>query len=324
MSENKIKKIWGNFMKKINKKVALLVVLVIVFIACLIGIMSMGIYKLGWDNGLTRVYTKVFPLPAAAVNGDTVAISDWQYELTMLSNANDSRIGQSGPDGNEYQPMTQQQLEKEITNKLVNQTLLNQIAKQIDVKVKDEDLDTFVDELVAQGGFTDKSEFIAQVKDFSGVEYDDFRERILYPELLATKVEEAYYKSDNYWSNLEERANFAKEEATKDPDNFLTIAQEQSDDQANVEIEAVIKGSDSLPAEISNVIFMLEEGQVSDVIKSDFGYYIIKLVKLSKTENDEDQAQVQNISIYGDQFGQYYQEYKNKAKIKLYVNGDVQ
>ena len=75
-------------------------------------------------------------------------------------------------------------------------------------------------------------------------------------------------------------------EVRKAPTTFAAVAKAQSQDPASAETGGDLgqveqeKDKDALPAPVMATIFKLKEGEVSDVVESDFGYHVIMLTGL--------------------------------------------
>ncbi|MCH4477085.1 foldase protein PrsA [Staphylococcus haemolyticus] len=83
-----------------------------------------------------------------------------------------------------------------------------------------------------------------------------------------------------------EKAEKIQKEVEKNPDKFGEIAKKESMDSSSAKKDGslgyVVKGQ--MVSKFAKALFKLKEGQVSDVVKTDYGYHVIKADK----ENDFD------------------------------------
>ncbi|MCE4992043.1 peptidylprolyl isomerase [Staphylococcus haemolyticus] len=83
-----------------------------------------------------------------------------------------------------------------------------------------------------------------------------------------------------------EKAEKIQKEVEKNPDKFGEIAKKESMDSSSAKKDGslgyVVKGQ--MVSKFEKALFKLKEGQVSDVVKTDYGYHVIKADK----ENDFD------------------------------------
>jgi parvulin-like peptidyl-prolyl isomerase len=99
--------------------------------------------------------------------------------------------------------------------------------------------------------------------------------------------------------------------------DFATLAKQksQSSDASNGgDMGSVTK--DQVPAELWTAASALQPGQVSDVVKDQYGYVIIKVVD----KPDDNTIHAQEILIKTTDFNDYFSAQLKKAKIKKYIS----
>lgn len=91
-----------------------------------------------------------------------------------------------------------------------------------------------------------------------------------------------------------EKAEEIQKEVEKNPDKFGEIAKKESMDTSSAKKDGslgyVIKGQ--MVKDFENALFKLKEGQVSDVVKTDYGYHIIKADK--ETDFNSEKANIKS------------------------------
>lgn len=94
-----------------------------------------------------------------------------------------------------------------------------------------------------------------------------------------------------------EKAEKIQKEVDKNPDKFSDIAKEESKDTASAKkggsLGYVIKGQ--MDDKFEKALFKLKEGEVSDIVKTDYGYHIIKADKESDFDDKKGKLKSQII-----------------------------
>ena len=248
------------------------------------------------------------------------------------------------------------QLSKTATSMMVQKVLLDKYKGKIDEKSIDEQLqkvqeqyggkDKF-EQLLKQQGFTlDKYKDGLKVKaaqtlminDYAGTTEDKLKESY-------EKNKHQYHlahilisvKSDSNPNGLsDEDAKKKAEEILKkikDGADFATLAKENSNDTANAsnggDLGWSSKEDNSFVSEFSSVAYALSKDQVSDVVKTSFGYHIIKVLdtkdssfdelKTSLEEKAAEQAVQKDSAIVSKALKKLFEEYNVKSD-----NNDVE
>ena len=248
------------------------------------------------------------------------------------------------------------QLSKTATSMMVQKVLLDKYKGKIDEKSIDEQLqkvqeqyggkDKF-EQLLKQQGFTlDKYKDGLKVKaaqtlminDYAGTTEDKLKESY-------EKNKHQYHlahilisvKSDSNPNGLsDEDAKKKAEEILKkikDGADFATLAKENSNDTANAsnggDLGWSSKEDNSFVSEFSSAAYVLSKDQVSDVVKTSFGYHIIKVLdtkdssfdelKTSLEEKAAEQAVQKDSAIVSKALKKLFEEYNVKSD-----NNDVE
>jgi foldase protein PrsA len=248
------------------------------------------------------------------------------------------------------------QVSKTATSIMVEKVLLDKYKGKIDEKAIDEQLKKAeekyggkekFEQLLKQQGFTIdkykdglkvKAAQVLMINDYVGNGEDKVKERyeknkkqyhiahILFNvktgvNKSGTSDEEAKKKADEVLKKIKEGGDFA------------TLAKENSNDTANAaeggDLGWSSKDDSSFVKEFTDVAFNLEKGQVSDVIKTSFGYHIIKVLDIREAPYEElkptlehklaDDAVKNDSTIVSKALKKLFEEYNVKAD-----NGDVE
>ncbi len=206
------------------------------------------------------------------------------------------------------------QLSKAATSMMIQKVLLDKYKNKIDEKAIDEQLQKAQE----QYGGKDKFEQLLKQQGFTLDKYKDglkvkAAQTILineYSGLTEEKLKESYeknkhqyhlahilisVKSDSNPNGLsDEDAKKKAEEVLKkikDGGDFATLAKENSNDTVNAsnggDLGWSAKEDNKFVSEFSNAAYSLNKDQVSDVVKTSFGYHIIKVLDTKDSTFEE-------------------------------------
>ena len=206
------------------------------------------------------------------------------------------------------------QLSKAATSMMIQKVLLDKYKNKIDEKVIDEQLKKAQE----QYGGKDKFEQILKQQGFTLDKYKDglkvkAAQTIMineYAGITEDKIKESYEKNKHQYhlahilisvkssSNpnglSDEEAKKKAEEVlkkVKDGGDFASLAKEYSNDTENASSGGDLgwssKENTKFVSEFSNAAYSLNKDQVSDVVKTPFGYHIIKVLDTKDSSYDE-------------------------------------
>lgn len=298
--------------KKLNNKITWILLSAFVILVCFFGIVGLGAIQLGWDNSFTNAIVKIFPYPAAVVNGKIIKYSDWKYETEAVLLLSSKRL-------NAY---SEEDVKKEVLQKMIYDELMETLARKHGIKVTSEDLDAMQAELVSQVGSEEELE--KNVREFFNWDLETFRKRVVYSDVLRDKLQKELPLSEKNVKEAEKKANEVLVEVKKGEKSFEELAQVYSEDPGSA-----AQGGDLgwfprgvMVKEFEDAAFSLNPGEISDLIKTDFGYHIIKLNQKKSAEEADDgveQISASHILIKTKTFDDYLAELEKSALIYKFV-----
>ncbi|MFP4117356.1 MAG: peptidylprolyl isomerase [Candidatus Woesearchaeota archaeon] len=241
--------------------------------------------------------------------------------------------------------------EEVLLDQLISQEVLIQEAEKQDITVSEEDIDEELDYAMDQAGWS--SEEFEEVLAAQGMTKDDLRDlyrvSIVIDELIQQKVldgiditrddvaeffeqnKEEFTPSDDEvrashvlisteQREEEEAREIAEEvvEKARDGEDFAQLVSEYSDDPSAEQNEGDLgffTESEMVP-EFSEAVFSLNEtGEISEPIKTDFGFHVIKLTDMRK-EGDEPELD----DVY-DQVEENLLNQRNSEAVEEYIMG---
>ncbi len=290
-------------------RVALTSITVVISALALLGLFtSWRLYVSKNTSEFTYRVTQILPFPVARVDGTYASYENYLFQLRH----NVYWLEQFGttdlrsPDGKRQIDY----LKRLALDKALEGAIAKNLAEENDISVSDEEIDAVVNRVSTSGG--DLKSILREQYNLTEGEY----RRLTKDEILKAKVAKILDKE-------------APEEAKKvlgsivGGKDFAKATKESSDDdetnQLGGELGVVEKGKANVPAEVSEAIFKLKKGQVSEVIETPTDYFIVKVLDTPS----KDKAKVAIIRIGVKDIGTYLEEFKKDGKVKEYIKLDT-
>lgn len=234
-------------------------------------------------------------------------------------------------------------LKENVLNQLILDNIALNEAESKDITVSDKEVKEQINSIEGNyfGGEDKYREFLEDLKK-SGVSEDAFRDSIKkqiiiqkyrndYIEKLDISEDEAKkYFEENKDNYIQIRARHilvqSEEEAKKilkrikDGEDFAKIAKEKSIDTVSAENGGDLgyfpKGQ--MVKEFEGVAFSLKKGEISDIVKTDFGYHIIKVE--DRLDRYEDAKESVVSDLQNQKFNENLNKLMDKANVKIYID----
>lgn len=291
---------------KIIKGVCLFFVLLIALAQVVFGVL---IYGFKSEDKATRVVSKIIPFPAAVANQDFITYADYLHEKDYIHH-----FYQATEQGNvDFTEIDKQIIDQSIENKLIGfQAFLNKSS------VSKKDVDSAVQDIIDQNGGQEKVDKV--LSDLYGLNLKQFKSLVktqmvrdkLDKDLIAKvtvshilvrvdknapddKVSEAKAKIDGYLNEIKGGLDFSE------------AAKKYSEDVGSAEqggqLEPFAVGE--MVPEFSATAFSTKVGEISEPVRSEFGWHIIKVeAKTGKIEKS---------------FGDWLNDLKKKSLILKFI-----
>ena len=163
----------------------------------------------------------------------------------------------------------------------------------------------------------------ASIRDMYNWDVEKFKARIVKPYIYLDKLQQAMGADPALDSVAKEKAQKVLDEVKKGDKSFEDLAKQYSEDTGSAAQGGDLGtfGKGAMVPEFENAAFALKEGQVSDLVKTQYGYHIIKVVKinLKKGTKDVDTIQAKHILIKIFDFDQWLKDYKDKVKVWQWI-----
>jgi parvulin-like peptidyl-prolyl isomerase len=228
----------------------------------------------------TPTYTPIPPNVVAIVNDQPIFQEALERQLKHLQKAMEAS-------GEKPDPQTLEQMRRQVLEGLIDQTIMEQAAARLGIKVSPEELEENIRKVIQEGGEENFKRWLEQ----SELTMEEFREMTRL-QLLSLKLFEAVtppppetmeqVHARHILLGSQEEAMQILERLRKGED-FASLARQFSKDDFTRELGGDLgffpKGLSGLPPELEEAAFSLAPGQISGVIKSYYGYHIVQVLE---------------------------------------------
>lgn len=283
-------------------------------VALLVTLVTFGvlIYKYKSEARPVQIMAKVVPYPVLSVNGNplwnTSTYGEYLFELSSIKKFYQSQGQDLNSDEGKARLI---ELKQELLKQLEDNQIIRQEAAKERITVSAKEVDEEYNKLVENAGGPDKVKETLQ--NLYGWTIADFKEKVrfsLVQKKLADKITNDPNRNGTAKAKAEDLLNQIKGGA-----DFAELAKANSEDSSasnGGDLGFIEKGQ--TVTEFENAAFALEPGQVSGIVKTQYGFHIIKA-----TEKQDDKVKVSHILIKGVDLESWLTEQREKAKISRYL-----
>lgn len=267
------------------------------------------LYLVQSTSKLTYRAAQLVPAPVAKIDGQLVRYSDYLMQLRsgLFYLAKEDAVNFSTQDGKR-----QLGYQKRVAlNKVEDNTYVAKLAKERGITVSNQELNAFIDQqLTSRKPPVTRQAYEQVLRDFYDWSFNEYRASVR-SQLLRSKVAlaidiAAKKKAEDILGQLKNGAD------------FTALAKSLSDDdttkQNGGDVGFVPKNS-SDPDGLITAAAKMQPGQISDVIQTRNGYYIIKLI-----ESRPDAVRYARIFVALRQLDSQLQQLRSSGKVKEYIS----
>jgi foldase protein PrsA len=264
-----------------------------------------------------------------AFNKDTVASVD----------------GESITKGELYDVMVKQYGQDSLSY-LINNKIVEIAAGKENVKISDEDVDAEMKEFVEVNGGEESFNYALEQSDLTKKDIEtEIVNYLKIVKLLESEVDiteeemkthfeenkDSYNEPEQVEASHilvenEETANKVKEKLNKGED-FAELAKEYSTDPSNAENggELGYFSKGTMVEEFENIAFSMKVGEISDPVKTDYGYHIIHVTdkKEAKEANFEDHKEEIEQTLFDQEISTKYSSWITEQREKLEIENTL-
>jgi len=263
-------------------KISIQVILVLaVFLSLIQAAFAVMIYGFKADDKITKTVASVLPYPIAVANYDFVTYKEYQNEKDYIHHF----YAATEQEGIDYNMIDGQILDQLIENKLVSYE-----AMRYGATVSKQEVDDAINNIIVQNGGQEKVEKV--LNDLYGLTLGQFR-RLVKTQIVRDKINDQIIArvevrhilirvdssaSDKQVADAKTKIEKVKKEIDGGLD-FGEAAKKYSEDTGSADqgglLESFARGE--MVDEFSDAAFTTPVGQISEPIRTEFGWHLIKV-----------------------------------------------
>ncbi|HSX02356.1 MAG TPA: peptidylprolyl isomerase [Candidatus Saccharimonadia bacterium] len=299
------------------KKTAIITGSVLVgVLAVVIIIFGVLVYGYKSANPVVAAVSSVVPYPVEKVNGTFVSYHDYLFEVNAnekayQSNAklnNQPAVDFNSTDGKKLVV----QIKQHALDKLKSDAVVAQLAAQKKVTVSQKDINDLINQLYQRYG--GKDTLLKTLNQIYGWNLNDLN-KVVYKQLLAQKLQDKVASDPALDAQAKAKAQDVLNKTKADGADFGALAKQYSqasDASTGGDLGNVAKGQ--LPTDEETAMNALQPGEVSGLVKTQYGYEVIKVI-----DRSGDTTHAQHILIETIDFNSYFNDQLKKAKVNTYL-----
>lgn len=240
-------------------------------------VFGVGLYSFQWSGKYVTEVLKILPYPLAMVESKPIIYQQYRQDLEALQFYVAKQKEQAGDNAAVGIP-SDTELRTLVLDRLVENAELEALSKRYDLTVADSDVETEYQRLYGTEGVGTQEELEKNIKEFYNWTPEEFKAHVIKPYLLNQKVSAYFYDSNDLFADEKARAEEVLALVKKGDKSFEDLAKEYSGDSSAQSGGSLgYFGRGVMVKAFEDVAFTLDVGAVSDIVKTEFGYHIIKL-----------------------------------------------
>ena len=272
----------GKFFSFFKSRVFINSIISILFVLGIIEVIfAVMIYGFKLDNKATRLAIKIIPYPVAIVNQDFITFGQYQGEKDYIHHFYSAT---------EQADLDLASIDKEILNQSIENEMIAFQAFRYRIKVNQSDVDTSINQIIDQNGGAEKlDKALAELYGLNLKQFEKLvrtqllREKVSNELILKVKVSHILIRVDKDAATDKVDAAKAKIDGIKkqidDGADFAESAKKSSEDTGSAEaggsLDPFTQGE--MVQEFADAAFSTAVGKISDPVRTEFGWHIIKV-----------------------------------------------
>ncbi|MFA6215223.1 MAG: peptidylprolyl isomerase [Patescibacteria group bacterium] len=247
------------------------------------------------QNNWTEIITSVVPYPVAMVDWQPISYYQWQKEVDSLV----SFYNKQKSNDPIFQIPSLKDTKKHILDRMIDQKLVEELAAKYNIRITNEEIEQQTQALAKEVG--SEQNLTRQLADLYNWTIADFQAKIIMPVLLKNKLATVLTLDDSLNGAARKKIEEILKTIKTGKETFEQAAQKYSEDMtASQGGDLGYFGRGQMVPEFEKTAFALNPGEISDIIKTQFGYHLIKVEERLTDENGEvSQVRAKQILIRG-------------------------
>lgn len=219
-------------------------------------------------------------------------------------------------------------VEKQVLQAMINSEIIEKLAEENKIFVSDGEITDDLDKVIKEVG--DKKTLEKNLSDIYGWTIEDFKNNVVRVQILRDKLSEKIMSDEEISKDAYDKISDILEQAKSGRD-FAELAKENSEcpssaqggslgDFAKIAEDAEGKHPHMVEP-FEEAAFALNPGGISDIVKTQFGYHIIKLEEKKTGEDGVGIANARHILIKTKNFEDWLAEERKGINVEIFVEG---
>lgn len=284
-----------------------------------LGVVAVLIYQYKSDNRIVQAVANVVPYPVEVVNGRVVTYGTYLFEVNSVKHYYQSQSSTEGQQQIDFKSADGKQkllaLQNQIMDQLKQEAVVRKLAAEKDIKVTDKEVSDQIAQISKSAGGDDKLKTV--LTKYYGWDVSDLKGKIRF-QLLKQKLGEKITSDPAADAQAKSKAEDVLKQAQAPNADFAALAKKYSQDSSAANGgDLGFFGKGQMVKEFEDAAFGLQTNQLSGLVKSQYGYHIIKV-----TDKKDDQVRASHILIKTTDFDQYLADATKNAKTTVYLKLD--
>lgn len=281
----------------------------------------LGVYKFNWNNNFFILISNRIPFPALYINGaGMISVNEIKSNNSSVKKFYESqdfeKLGMRIDFSTEQGEKRLQIKEKGIISKLIENKIIEDLAKKRDISISDTAVSTELERNIAQIG--NKDNLMSDLARLYGWTIDDFEQKVVKPEMYSQKLEETYARELDS-SRQKEKVDSLYGKVTEEKEDFASVAEKNSEGKSSENGgDLGWSTKEQLIQEVAEKAFSMKKGEISQPIESPLGFHILKLQE-KKIDNDQELIHLSQIFVKKDSYSEWLSDQVKKYSVFIFL-----
>ncbi|OGI25922.1 MAG: hypothetical protein A3J76_00250 [Candidatus Moranbacteria bacterium RBG_13_45_13] len=293
----------------------------VVLVFAALSALLVAVYKYDSTNRFVRFFEKKIPFPAVYIRGaGFISINEIKDNTAAVRKFYESQdFEQIGMRVDFSTDQGQKRLkikEKEIVNKMIENKIIQNLAKKRGISISDQLVGQQVEDSVNQ--FGNREKLMSELARLYGWTLSDFQEKAVKPELYAESLTESFASEINT-DEQKKKIDSLWERVAQKKEDFAKVAAEASEGKsAENGGDLGWSTKDQLIDPVAEKAYSMKTGEISDVISSPLGFHIVKLEE-KKSEEDQELVRLRQIFVKTATFSDWLKEKMKDYRMVVFL-----